>query len=179
MFKNGGNSTLHSLSAHGGKNTGGIFQRAKSMLPSLSRSSIIAGVFIIILIGIGIYFYYSLVLPKMKPKYKANNEIKYNSGDGSGVAEIMFFYVDWCPHCKTAKPEWENFKNSVQNTTVNGYIIQCLEINCTNETAEIESLIKKYKIEGYPTIKMEKDGQVIDFDAKVTENNLMQFVRGT
>ena len=30
----------------------------------------------------------------------------------------------------------------------------------------------EYKIDGYPTIKMLKDGQTIDFDAKPTIENL-------
>ena len=34
----------------------------------------------------------------------------------------------------------------------------------------------KYGIEGYPTIKMLKNEQIIDFDAKPTIENLTKFV---
>jgi hypothetical protein len=50
------------------------------------------------------------------------------------------------------------------------------EINCTNETPEIESLMNKYKIEGFPTIKLLKDGQIIEYDAKPTKETLVQFL---
>jgi thiol-disulfide isomerase/thioredoxin len=88
----------------------------------------------------------------------------------------MLFYVDWCPHCKTAKPAWEELKSKYQNKTINGYNVLFKEINCTNETAEIEKLINKFNIEGYPTIKLLKDGQVIEFDAKPTKDTLNQFL---
>jgi len=34
----------------------------------------------------------------------------------------------------------------------------------------------QYKIEGFPTIKLIKNGQVVEFDAKVTKANLEQFI---
>jgi protein disulfide-isomerase A4 len=88
----------------------------------------------------------------------------------------MLFYVDWCPHCKTAKPVWEELKSEYQNKTINGYHVLFTEINCTNETAEIEKLISKFNIEGYPTIKLLKDGQVIEYNAKPTKDTLIQFL---
>ena len=50
------------------------------------------------------------------------------------------------------------------------------EVNCTNETPEVEKMVEKYKIEGYPTIKLLKDGQVIEYDAKPTKDTLEQFL---
>ena len=89
----------------------------------------------------------------------------------------MLFYVDWCPHCKTAKPEWEQVKAEYEGKTINGYSIVFTEINCTNETPDTEKLMNTYKIEGYPTIKLLKDGQVIEFDAKPTKAHLEQFLK--
>ena len=42
-----------------------------------------------------------------------------------------------------------------------------------------EKLCDKYKIDGYPTIKMLKDGQIIEYDAKPTIENLTKFVEST
>jgi thioredoxin-like negative regulator of GroEL len=36
--------------------------------------------------------------------------------------------------------------------------------------------MNQYGIEGFPTIKMLKDGQIIEFDAKPTKENLEQFI---
>jgi thiol-disulfide isomerase/thioredoxin len=94
----------------------------------------------------------------------------------SSKAELMLFSVDWCPHCKTAKPIWEELKAEYKNKTINGYTVLFTDVNCTTETPEIEKMISTYKIEGYPTIKLLKDGQVIDYDAKPSKETLTQFL---
>jgi hypothetical protein len=37
-------------------------------------------------------------------------------------------------------------------------------------------MVDQYKIEGYPTIKLVKGNQVVDFDAKPTQQSLTQFL---
>jgi len=108
--------------------------------------------------------------------------------DGSGSADVAnynkqqkelivyFFYADWCPHCKTAKPEWTNFQKTYNSKTMNDYTIQCIPINCTEETPENSKIIQKYSIDSYPTVKMLKDDTIIDFDSKITEGSLEQFI---
>jgi thiol-disulfide isomerase/thioredoxin len=92
------------------------------------------------------------------------------------TATLMLFYVDWCPHCKTAKPEWNDLKEQYDNKQINGYTLLFDEYNCTNESNEIHDLIKKYNIEGYPTIKLLKDNEVIEYDAKPTKETLEKFL---
>lgn len=122
-------------------------------------------------------FYHYYLKPKfLQPSFNPNSEhMKHDEDDGK-VAEIMLFYVDWCPHCKTAKPVWEEVKAEYQNKTINGYKVLFTEINCTTESDEVEQLLNKYKIEGFPTIKLLKDGQVVEYDAKTTKDTLVQFL---
>ena len=96
---------------------------------------------------------------------------KKDKGNKSG--EMLFFYTDWCPHCTSAKPEWNSFKEEAKT---NGYQITFNEINCTKETPKSEAMMEKYKVEGFPTIKLLANGKVYDFDAKPTKQNLLQFV---
>ena len=96
--------------------------------------------------------------------------------DTNKQATLMLFYVDWCPHCKTAKPEWDSLKSEYEGKTINGYTMDFIEYNCTNEDQETEELMNKYKIEGYPTIKLLKDNQVIEYDAKPTKSTMSQFL---
>ena len=137
---------------------------------------ILAFLFIILVI----YLYYQYVKPATTANFTANSE--YNetnsgaNGSGSGEAELMFFYADWCPHCKTAKPIWEELKSEYENKKINGYTVMFTDVNCTNETPEIESLMNKYKIEGFPTIKLLKNGQIIEYDAKPSKNTLVEFL---
>lgn len=123
-----------------------------------------------IFIGVAIYGYYKYVSPKLKPAYVPNNEFVEN--EELKEAELMFFYTTWCPHCKTAKPIWESFKEDNQNTLFNGHRIIFREIDCDKE----EDLAKEYGIEGYPTIKLIKNGQVIEYDAKPDKDTLHEFL---
>lgn len=91
-------------------------------------------------------------------------------------ANVYFFFVDWCPHCKTALPEWIKFKNQFDGELVNGYNVNCIDMNCTDENEEVTQAIQEYKIEGYPTVKMNKDNKIIDFDAKISYGTLEKFV---
>lgn len=130
-------------------------------------------IILVIFLIIMLYMYFTYY-KKIKENFKSNNEINYNSEDTKD-AKICFFYVDWCPHCKTALPEWNKFKSEMNNTDVNGYKLICVEYNCTTETSEVTNLINKYNIEGYPTVKLIKDNEIYDFDAKPTVSYLKQF----
>jgi thiol-disulfide isomerase/thioredoxin len=136
----------------------------------------IGGVIVLIGVALLIYFYVFKPIATAPVTYSANAEHNTYSSQNSKDAEIMFFYVDWCPHCKTAKPAWNDVKSEYENKTINGYNVIFTEINCTEESAEVESLMNKYNIEGFPTIKLLKDGQVIEYDAKPTKETLTQFL---
>jgi len=108
--------------------------------------------------------------------FHANRENIPKDQNSNKTATLMLFYVDWCPHCKTAKPEWESLKSDYDGKSINGYTVNFTEYNCTNESAETSQLMDKYNIEGYPTIKLIKDNQVIEYDAKPTKSTMEQFL---
>jgi thiol-disulfide isomerase/thioredoxin len=151
-------------------------------IPSFNELPINYFVFAVIFIVVCVisYFVWKNYLSS-KINYSGNRE--HNEGqEGEGqetptkVANLMLFYVDWCPHCKTAKPEWNALKEEYDGKTINGYVVIFEEYNCTDENSDIEDLINKYKIEGYPTIKLIKDNQVVEYDAKPTKATMEQFL---
>jgi thiol-disulfide isomerase/thioredoxin len=158
----------------GGENSVGFLSKIKTAGSSMSTSTIIIISAIILFVCIALYYYFYHVAPSMKPKYNPNNE--HTPSTNSKEAEMLLFYVDWCPHCKTAKPAWEEIKAQYENKTINGYKVIFTEINCTEETAEVEQMMNKYNIEGFPTIKLLKDGQVVEYDAKPSKETLNQFL---
>jgi thiol-disulfide isomerase/thioredoxin len=132
---------------------------------------IIALIMFIIFAVIGYYSYQSIIAKKndkFKDVANANNRNK--------EAIVYFFHVDWCPHCKTALPEWNKFTGNYNNKEVNGYIIKCIDVNCTKETAEVTQYINTYGIESYPNVKLIKDQTTIEFDSKITSSTLEKFV---
>jgi thiol-disulfide isomerase/thioredoxin len=111
----------------------------------------------------------------MNPSYVANKEFTSQGeqdGGDSDVADLYLFYTTWCPHCKTTKPIWEKLKNKVGNSGVKGVKINFIEIDCDKD----KDTANKFKVEGYPTIKMVHNNQVIEYDAKPNLETLMQFL---
>jgi thiol-disulfide isomerase/thioredoxin len=91
--------------------------------------------------------------------------------------EIYIFTVTWCPHCKTARPEWTAFKEQYEGKRIGPYVIHCVQVDCTDkDDIQVQKMRSKYNISSFPTVKMVKDGKIIDFDAKITTGNLNQFV---
>ena len=157
----------------GGVDSSSFTSKIKNMFSMTNIMYISAAIFFI-LISVFVYYYY--VKPSLNPTYTANSEKKHGEEGSHNEAELMFFYTDWCPHCKTAKPDWAEVKAEYENKTINGYHIIFTEVNCTTESDEVEKLMNKYKIEGYPTIKLLKDGQVIEYDAKPSKDTIIQFL---
>ena len=85
--------------------------------------------------------------------------------------EMIYFYTTWCPFCKKARPEWDKFKEEWAGRKINGYLITFTEVDCDiNETTA-----NKYDVKSYPTIKLIKEGEIYDFDARPTQDALTQF----
>jgi thiol-disulfide isomerase/thioredoxin len=96
-----------------------------------------------------------------------------NANNRPEEIQVYLFYANWCPHCKKAKPHWDEFKKSYDGKVVKGSRITTIEVDCTDGASP---LIQEYKINGYPTVFMKKDGNKIDFDSKITTETLTQFV---
>jgi thiol-disulfide isomerase/thioredoxin len=155
----------------GGNDSNSFF----SAITGNKMNMILICVFILILVVFAFIYYYYYIIPQSQ-SYNSNNEPVTESNSQGKSAELLFFYTDWCPHCKTAKPIWEEIKTEYENKTINGYTIIFTEIDCTDETEEVDKMMNKYNVEGYPTIKLLKDGQVIEYDAKPTKSTIVQFL---
>jgi thiol-disulfide isomerase/thioredoxin len=131
----------------------------------------------IALVVVGLSFaalmYYNYLKKVSKEVYESATD-ELQSADQE--AEIFFFHTTWCPHCKTAKPEWDQLKAELNGSTINGYKVTFTEVDCTEETPEVDMMVQKFKIEGYPTVKLVKDGQVVEYDAKPTKDTMHEFL---
>jgi thiol-disulfide isomerase/thioredoxin len=133
---------------------------------------IIALVMLILFVIIS-YYAYTQFYNQNKNKFKDVANADRRGKD----AVIMFFHADWCPHCKKADPEWKTFMSQNDGKSVNGYVVKCNDINCTDDTnSKVTQLINEYNIKSYPTVKMIKDDQVIEFDSKITNTALNSFI---
>lgn len=127
---------------------------------------------------VAIYLYNKYVTPMVDNKFIPNNEFQQKSDDSDSDAqnvELYIFTVNWCPHSKKAIPIWEQLKAEYSNKTFNNYNINFIQV----DGEENPSLADKYKVEGYPTIKMVKGNQIIEYDAKPSLEHLKEFLNST
>ena len=159
-------------------NNGGssVLSRVMNAGSSMGTNTLlIISTVIIFAIIAGLYYFY-YIAPSMKAQYKPNSERVPTGSMPSNKGELLFFYADWCPHCKAAKPIWNELKSEYENKTINGYQVIFTEIDCSEETSEVEKMMNQFNVEGYPTIKLLKDGQIIEYDAKPSKETLTKFL---
>ena len=144
----------------------------QTTLDYLKNHRILIASILTIFLVFGIVYYYKVVLPKLNPKYVDNREFLPKDQAEAGVnATIFFFYTDWCPLSKQARPEFDAFKENTEGS-VEGVTLIFREINCDDDTATAD----KYKITGYPTIKLVYRDKIYEYDAKPDRDILNTFL---
>ena len=139
-------------------------------------------ILLILLFAIVGYYVYSRSYKKAV-QFKKLSDIP--NANVSEHVDILFFTVDWCPHCKNAKTPWNDFKMGYHNKEINGKRITCKEYNMTEKEVsdsdyklytDAKAMGEKYNVDSFPTVKMVAGNQTIDFDAKISTYALEQFV---
>ena len=87
--------------------------------------------------------------------------------------KFTMYYVDWCPHCQHAKPDFEALRDA-SPVDVNG---QLVEIDMVNPEKNPE-LTKGKPIKGYPTILLTKStGDVVEYEGPREKDGYMSFLK--
>jgi len=127
---------------------------------------------IIIFSIVGYILFSKNIKDLLNKNFVLNREFINKTNDSKNDITVIYFYTDWCPYCKKSKPEWNKFKELIKLQDSNKNI-EFKEIDCDKN----EQMANKYKIEGYPTIKLIYNGEVYDFDAKPESQTLVEFVQ--
>ena len=146
----------------------------KNKLPSIffSKYMILIAIVAVIFLSLSIYTSKHYIKSAINPSYVANHEFTAGGETGGNNVDLYFFYTNWCPHCKKAMPVWKQFKSEMENKTVKGRQINFLEVDCEKD----KKLADEFNVKGYPTIKLVKDNQVIEYDAKPDVDTLREFL---
>jgi thioredoxin-like negative regulator of GroEL len=123
---------------------------------------------LLFVIGLLIIFIIIAVIVYRQYMKKISNNPNNEFIKSDKSAELMLFYVDWCPYSKSTLKQWYKYKE-----TYNGkYKLSFVEIDCDKET----NLADSYNIEAYPTIILLLDGKKYIYDAQMDPNTLTQFI---
>lgn len=148
----------------------------KSMI--FNKKFIIILFVVTIFLAVAFYVYNTYISPRMDPDYVPNNEF---TDKGEEMAcDLYLFTAEWCPYSKKTKPIWEKLKNKYDGKSINNTSLRFIEIDGEKNEKEMENFESKFlngkKIEGFPSIYMVKNDQVIEYEAKPNFEILKQFI---
>jgi len=78
---------------------------------------------------------------------------------------VYNFNTNWCGYSKRFQPIWDRFSESVTNTDIETVDVKCDD----NQNAD---LVKKYNIEGFPTVVIEDRDTVTKYNGERSVNGL-------
>jgi thiol-disulfide isomerase/thioredoxin len=105
--------------------------------------------------------------------YGVSRRVEGFSSTGSGVNTLTMYYVDWCPHCTHAKPDFEKLK-AESPLQVNG---KGVEVGMVNPEKEPEAA-KGKPVKGYPTILLQKaSGETVEYQGERAYGPLKEFLK--
>jgi len=143
------------------------------------RKRSILYIFLIAVFSIASYYaYVSIVKPKMRMHENFGADIS-NDNNRPDDAKIMGFFADWCPHCKNAKPAWAKVcapMSDDKSKKLGRYKLSSETVDCSDGN---DPRIQQYNINGYPTVIIVKDGDIVKYEGKITEDNLEKFIADT
>tara|TARA_B110001450_G_scaffold73939_2_gene70312 strand:- start:5480 stop:5944 length:465 start_codon:yes stop_codon:yes gene_type:complete len=144
-----------------------------------SKKFLIIIILISLFLGAAFYVYNNYVAPRLNPKFVSNRE--FTKEETVNNTELYFIFADWCPYSKKVMPIWDNLKEKYDRKKVNDYAVIFKELDGDKNESEIDDFSKRFnkKIEGYPTIILIKQNEVIEFDADPTKENLTAFIEKT
>ena len=94
-------------------------------------------------------------------------------GFSSSSNKFTMYYVDWCPHCQSAKPDFEALKNASPVDSSGAPI----EVSMVNPEKSPEAVQGK-PIKGYPTIILEKSsGDFVEYSGERNLSGYTSFLK--
>ena len=147
MSKRGSSrSSMRKLSSNNSVSNNSVSKSLKNF--TKSSENIVILVLLVILVILVVYY------------------IRQNNEGFSERSTIYFFYVDWCPHCTTAKPKVKEFQANNPNVNVK-------QVNCEKE----KELAKKFNVKAYPTVYLVKGEEKTELNDGISVNSLNNLVK--
>ena len=145
----------------------------------IDTNTLLVCVLVIALIVVGLYYLIKDNKKTVREGFESQpanlNNITQKPNPKAQEIVIVLFYVDWCPHCVSTKPEWETLINNMNNKNVNGTNVKVQACNAEGSAVEKE-FANENNVQGYPTIKLIYKDVVYDYDAKPDKQHLIQFL---
>ena len=98
--------------------------------------------------------------------------LRYKVHEGfAGETQVVICKADWCGHCKKAAPEFDKLVAASPLTLSKG----TATVKILDADADKEEL-SQYKIRGFPTILILKDGTTTEYPGERTYDGVVSFL---
>lgn len=104
---------------------------------------------------------------KLKLEMERNNNELVISGGGNNDKQIYLFKADWCPHCTSIKPIWEELEKENKDK------IKFITYDSVKHAKEIVS----FNIEGYPTIILKVGYKSFEYVGPHDKLSIKEFIK--
>ena len=84
---------------------------------------------------------------------------------------VAGFFADWCGHCKTFKPEWQKFAAEAEKSPLEALIATIPEEHMKGAKCD------QTNFQGFPTVRIFKDGAFEDYKGKREATALMDHIK--
>ena len=106
--------------------------------------------------------------------YTNNYDEKSNYDEKNNKKELIFFWANWCGHCRDKKPLWENLKKQISKKN-----LDLKEIDCSTNNSNCimyKNNIKEPLI-GVPTIILRSnDKDDVEYEQNLDLNSMNDFL---
>jgi protein disulfide-isomerase-like protein len=82
--------------------------------------------------------------------------------------KVVLFYADWCGHCTNFKPTWDKASKQINKEEK-----RMIKVNCGENTKKDKQIMKKYEVDGYPTIIIFEDGKPKKYNGERNVEDLL------
>jgi thiol-disulfide isomerase/thioredoxin len=120
-------------------------------------------IFVLVLAVLGVLVW-KLWKPVVQPPKR---EVRPNE------ARLTFFYTEWCGWSQKAQPEWAKLERKLSE---GGYFGKTHVTAVKVDAEKDRTLATLYGINAYPTVVLETETAKVDFDKRVTYENLKAFL---
>lgn len=129
------------------------------MFSFLKKQSVRSGISLLIILAIiGTVVYL----------YKTRVEL-FTSPSGKNKATVTYYYLPKCPYCVKFSDEWAKFEG-----TADPSLMESKPIDASDP--KYKDLIASEGVNGYPTIRISKNGNTVDYKGERTASALIDYV---
>ena len=101
--------------------------------------------------------------------YKKRIEKFVSPSPASSVVVVTYYYLPKCPHCVAFSEEWATFQETADPSLMTAVTMDASDPNNTEAIAAAN-------VSGYPTIRITKNGNEVDYKGKRTASAIIDYV---